>query len=64
MLEHFRKPSATRPRTQKSLVRFLVGYFGRKITEVDALSIIEALGKAGHIVIDDKDKVTYHLEPD
>ena len=63
VLEHFRKPSATRPRNQKTLIRFLVGYFGRKITEADALSLVEGLGQAGHLVIGDKGKVTYHLEP-
>jgi hypothetical protein len=63
VLEHFRKPSATRPRTEKTLVRFLVGYFGRKITETDALNMVEALGQAGHVVIGDKGKVTYDLEP-
>src|SRR6185436_17453779 len=47
VLEHFRKPSATRPRTQKTLVRFLVAYLGHKITEPDALRLIEALGQAG-----------------
>jgi len=62
VLDHFRKPSATRPRTQDTLVRFLVGYFGRKITEADALSLVETLGQAGHLVIGDKGKVTYHLE--
>lgn len=60
--EHFRKPSATRPRTEKTLVRFLVAYFGHKITEADALSLVETLGQAGYLVIGDKGKVTYHLE--
>jgi len=63
VLEHFRKPSATRPRTQKTLVRFLIAYLGHKITEADALSRVEILRQAGHLAIDDKGKVTYHLEP-
>jgi len=62
VLDHFRKPSATRPRTQKTLVRFLVAYLGHRITEAEALSLIETLGQAGHLVIGDKGKVTYHLE--
>jgi len=63
VLEHFRKPSATRPRTQKTLVRFLVAYLGHKITEADALSLVQTLVEAGYLLIDDKGKVTYHLEP-
>jgi hypothetical protein len=62
VLEHFRRPSATRPRTQKTLVRFLVGYFGHKITEADALSRVEGLSRTGYLVIGDKGKVTYRLE--
>ena len=62
VLEHFRKPSATRPRTQKRLVSFLVAYFGRKITEAEALSLVENLRQAGHLTIVEKGAVTYHLE--
>jgi len=63
VLHHFCKPSATRPRTQKTLVRFLVAYLGHKITEADAMSLVETLSQAGHLVIGDKGKVTYHLQP-
>jgi hypothetical protein len=63
VLKHFCKPSATRPRSQKTLVRFLIAYLGHKITEAEALSLVEALGQAGHLVIGDKGQVTYHLEP-
>ena len=63
VLEHFRSHPATRPRTQKTLVRFLVAYLGHKITEADALSLVETLGQAGHLVIGEKGKITYHLEP-
>jgi hypothetical protein len=63
MLEHFRKSSATRPRNQQRLVSFLVAYFGNKITEADALSHIEALVQAGHLVIGERGAVTYRLQP-
>jgi hypothetical protein len=62
VLEHFRSHPATRPRTQKTLVRFLVAYLGHKITEADALSLVETLGQAGYLIIGDKGKVTYRLE--
>ena len=63
VLEHFRKPSVTRPGTKKTLVRFLIAYLGHKLTEADALSLVDTLAQAGHLVIGDKGKVTYHLEP-
>src|SRR6267142_1696153 len=55
VLKHFRKPSATRPRSQKTLIRFLVAYFGHRITEAEALALVEVLGQAGHLVIGEKD---------
>jgi hypothetical protein len=63
VLEHLRSHPATRPRTQKKLVSFLIPHLGHKITEADALSLVQALGSAGHLVIGDKGKVTYHLDP-
>ena len=63
VINHFRKPSASRPRSRKTLLRFLIAYFGHKITEPEAQSLIEALGEAGHVVIGEKDSVTYDLEP-
>ena len=63
VLEHFRKPSATRPTTQKTLVRFLIAFFGHKPTEPEALRLVESLGQGGHLFIDEKCKVTYHLQP-
>jgi hypothetical protein len=61
VLEHFRKPSATRPGSEKTLVRFLITYFARKITEVEAGSLVEHLGRGGHLVIGERGAVTYHL---
>ena len=63
VLEHFRKPSATRPRTQKTLVRFLVAYLGHKITEAEAESLVEHLSQGGHLAIGEKDTIAYLLEP-
>ena len=63
VLDHLRKPSATHPRTQKKLVSFLVAFFGHKITEAEALNLVEHLGRAGHLAIGEKGAVTYHLKP-
>jgi hypothetical protein len=61
VLEHWRKPSATRPRTQKTLVSFLIAHLGNKITEAEALNLIEYLGQGGHVTIGENTRVTYHL---
>jgi hypothetical protein len=63
ILEHLRKPTATRPRTKTKLASFLIAHLGQQITKSEALTLIENLGQAGHLFIDDKDKVTYHLKP-
>lgn len=62
VLEHLRKPSTTRPKNKKRLVSYLVAYLGHKITEAQALNILENLRRAGILAIDEKGAVTYHLE--
>jgi hypothetical protein len=44
-------------------VRFLIAFFGHKPTEPEALRLVESLGQGGHLFIDEKCKVTYHLQP-
>jgi len=63
VLGHFRSHPATRPRSQKKLVSFLIANQGHKISEADALSIIKNLVEARHISIGEKGAVTYYLEP-
>ena len=62
VLEHFRKRPATRPRSQKKLVSFLIANHGHKISEAEALNLIENLLQAGHLTIGEKGAVTYLLE--
>ncbi len=62
LLEHLRKPTTTRPRSEKKLLSFLIAYFGQKLTEAEALDLIHHLSQAGHLVIDERGAVTYHLE--
>jgi hypothetical protein len=62
VLEHLGKPSATHPRNKKKLVSYLVAYFGHKITEAEALKLIDHLCLAGHIAIGEKDAVSYQLQ--
>jgi len=61
VLEHLRKPASTRPKNRKKLVSFLVAYLGHKITEAEALNVVENLRRAGRLVIGEKGTVTYRL---
>ena len=62
VLEHLRKLSATRPKTQKRLVSHVVTHLGRKITEAEASNLVASLQQAGHVAIGEKGAVTYCLE--
>jgi hypothetical protein len=62
VLEHLRKPTTKRPGTSKKLVSYLLAHLGNKLREAEAFRLVELLGQAGHLVIDDKGKVTYHLD--
>jgi hypothetical protein len=62
VLEHFRKPSANRPRTRTKLVKFVIAHLGRpQITEAEALDLVEHISQSGHLAVDAKGKLTYHL---
>ena len=61
-LAHLRKPGTKRPGTNAKLTSYLISHLGKKLTEADALKLINMLSQAGHLVIDDKGKVIYHLE--
>jgi len=60
VLAHLRKPATKRPGTQKNLVSYLISHLGKKITEAQALALINMLSRDGHLAVDDKGKVTYH----
>jgi hypothetical protein len=62
VLAYLRKLAAKRPRRKDRLVSSVVTHLGHKITEAEALRIVEDLGQAGHLFIDDKSTVTYHLD--
>jgi len=62
VLEHLRKTSTTRPRNKQKLVSYLIAHLGHKITEAEALGLIENLCQAGYLAIDEKGAVTYHLD--
>jgi hypothetical protein len=63
VLEHLRKHPTNRPKRKKTLVSHLLALSGKKATEGEVLGVVESLCRAGHLVIDEKGAVTYHLEP-
>ena len=63
VLEHLRKPTTKRPGTKKKLVSYLIAHLGHKLTEAEVSELVEMISQAGLLVIDDKGKVDYHLEP-
>lgn len=63
VLEHLRKLGSKRPGRKDRLVSCVVTHLGHKITPPEALKLLEDLGQAGHLSIDEKGKVTYHLAP-
>lgn len=62
VLQHFRKPSANRPKNKTKLVSFIIAHLGHKLTEAEALKLVEELRQAGHLVISEKGAVNYYLE--
>jgi hypothetical protein len=62
VLEHLRKPTTNRPRTRNKLVSHLTAHLGKHAIETDILQLVEKISQAGHLVSDDKGKLTYHLE--
>jgi PIN domain-containing protein len=59
VLMHLNKVSTTRPRTQKKFISYLIAYRGHKITDADAMAIIEELRQHRQLAIDEKGAVTY-----
>jgi len=61
VLKHLREHPKNRPTRKITLVPHLLTVLGNKITEADVLALINTLSQAGHLIIDDKGRVTYHL---
>jgi hypothetical protein len=61
VLKHLREHPKNRPTRKTPLVRHLLTVLGHKMTEPDIFALINTLSQAGHLTIDDKGKVLYHL---
>ncbi len=62
VLAHLRKTSTNRPKSRKTLVRYVVTHLGNGTTDAQAESVVENLSQAGHVVADSKGSLTYWLE--
>jgi hypothetical protein len=63
VLEFLRRATTTRPSTRKKLASWISAHLGNKPSEAEVVDLIERLGQAGHLFMDTKGKVTYHLDP-
>jgi hypothetical protein len=61
VLERLRKNVTNRPKKKKTLLSHLKSTLGKDATEADAVKLLGMLLQAGHLRIDAKDAVTYHV---
>lgn len=61
-LAHFRKRGDKNPKTRAKLLSDLKAKFGKTTDDKGIASLIERLEKSGHVSINDKGAVTYHLK--
>lgn len=59
--ERLRKNTTNRPKKKKTLLSHLKANLGKEASEADVTGLLEKLIKFGHIKIDDKEGVSYHL---
>lgn len=60
-LTHLRRPTPKPPRTAQKLKSHLFTHLRGKIAEQDVSKLIESLRREGHLEIDEKGRVNYHL---
>jgi PIN domain len=61
VLEHLRKNVNNRPKKKATLLSHLKSNLGKGATDADVAKVFEKLRKAGHLVLDNKDAITYQL---
>ncbi|MBL9118057.1 MAG: hypothetical protein JNJ83_23815 [Verrucomicrobiaceae bacterium] len=62
-LEHLRKNTNNRPKRKQTLGSHLAAFCGKSSTAGEVEELIEKLQTAGHLEINEKGAVTYHLDP-
>lgn len=61
-IEQLRRNPNNRPKRRKTLVSYLSSLLGKSSAGTDALAVVEELAKRKHLVIGEKDVVTYRLQ--
>ncbi len=61
VLQHMSKNLTNRPKKKTTLLSHMKSVLGKDATDEDAAKIVEKLRKAKHLIIDDKESVTYQL---
>ena len=61
VLEHLRKNTGNRPKRRKTLESHLLALAGKNSTKGEIDAVIAKLCDGGHITIDEKEAVTYHV---
>jgi hypothetical protein len=62
VLAHLRKSSASRPRSRKTLVSYVVTHLGNGTSQGYAESVVEHLSQSGYVAVDPTGTLTYWLE--
>lgn len=60
-LEHLQRNLTNRPKKKSTLASHLLSVAGKSSNEVEITKLIEKLRAAGHLSINDKNAVTYHV---
>lgn len=60
--EYLRKPTTNRPRTKAKLTSHLVTHLANKVAQSEVLKLITRFAQSGKLIIDEKEKITYHLD--
>lgn len=60
-LKHLRRNPNNRPKRRVTLVSHLQNLLGKGTTETDALDLVVGLEKGGHLILEEKDQVTYRV---
>ena len=60
-LEHLRRNPNNRPKRKKTLISHLRSLLGKTASETDVLDLVVELKKGGHLILEEKDRVTYRV---
>lgn len=62
LLDHLQRHPSSRPRRKRTLVSHSVSHLGQKHRPEEVEKVVDELTSAGHLSINEKELVTYHLD--